>query len=69
MTKQPLHEACDKIYNVCENLLTIANDLDNNKLLTVNRKVQKANSELSRLLTQIRNAALKYEGNFEEIEK
>ena len=66
MNKQPLHEACNKIFVVCENLLTVANDLDNGKILTVNRKVQKANSELSRLLTQIRNAALKYEGNFEE---
>ncbi len=66
MTKQPLHESCDKIYTVCENLLTVANDLDNGKLLTVNKKVQKANSELSRLLTQIRNAALKYEGAYEQ---
>ena len=62
MTSQPLHKICTDIYKVCEELLTVANDLDNGKILTANRKVQKANSTLSRMLTSIRNNALKYEG-------
>lgn len=62
MTKQPLHEVADSLYVVELNLGNLLNLLDQGKIVTVIRNIQKSKDTIHKAQFTIRETALRDEG-------
>ncbi len=64
MKKQPLHYACDTLYNCTVILEDIEDNMNKMQLLTAYRQKQDLKEKLDKLLSVLRNKALRDEGEY-----
>lgn len=60
--KQPLHNSADMIYYIIERLGAIQENVDNMRLPTAYRRIQECKKDLNKVLSTVREKALREEG-------